>query len=505
MTTPATADMKPRRRGFSPRFSLKMLMLAVTAAAVAAAFWWRWPVTQTTENKQGSRVTMETFTYHRGLRGNLIKHGVHRTMIDGEVDLEEYYREGVLHGPYRRSGIIIGEYYLGKQHGTWEFLPRPDEVRDLTPTTYDDPFGGPPRIRVKPKDLPAHEAYRVEEHWNRGKRDGLFQWWDHTGKLCFSHEFKNDRLVNPQHNPMESLLLKRIANGSLKDQKLQHTLLQRCDVNYVETPLQEVLEDCHDRFGLRMAARWRRKTVVLMPPEPPHEPPLPTMHEIPFSDDWILLTPDNPLAAPQLVDMRPRSLARPDPLAPLPPVVKNIFEAPISLNVSNGPLYAGFDAMLSPIGLVLDYRYGVLCIVDAANAESWRDMTGVMELRPSPATLLATRLDCPPKPTCLAPLRDVLRNLAADQEMPVEFRPADDPAAILDSIPQDEMVGLFREVITLRNSPMDNPKEPLPITLRQLLGLILDQANLRCHEENGVLIIEPPKKETATQVNASLP
>ena len=45
MTTPAIADKKPRRRWFSPRFSLKMLMLAVTAAAIGSAVWWRWPVT----------------------------------------------------------------------------------------------------------------------------------------------------------------------------------------------------------------------------------------------------------------------------------------------------------------------------------------------------------------------------------------------------------------------------------------------------------------------------
>ncbi|MBC7852757.1 MAG: hypothetical protein IAF94_04910 [Pirellulaceae bacterium] len=39
--------------------------------------------------------------------------------------------------------------------------------------------------------------------------------------------------------------------------------------------------------------------------------------------------------------------------------------------------------------------------------------------------------------------------------------------------------------------------EPIPISLRQLLGLNLDKAELHCHEVNGVLIIEPPSKAAA--------
>ena len=57
----------------------------------------------------------------------------------------------------------------------------------------------------------------------------------------------------------------------------------------------------------------------------------------------------------------------------------------------------------------------------------------------------------------------------------------------------------------IRNDPSTAPKNPLPITLRQLLGLILDQANLHCHEENGVLIIEPPLKTEAIQAGAVSP
>src|SRR6188768_2907257 len=103
MTTPAIPETKPRRRWPSPRFSLQMLFLMVTVAAIGSWYWWRWPVTVTTETAKGSRVFRETFTYHRDLWGNLIKHGVHRATSTGGLDLQEYYREGVLHGPFRSS------------------------------------------------------------------------------------------------------------------------------------------------------------------------------------------------------------------------------------------------------------------------------------------------------------------------------------------------------------------------------------------------------------------
>ena len=171
MTTQSTADKKSRRRWFSPRFSLRMLMLLVTAAAVGSAFWWRWPVTQTTDRARGIQVLRETFTYHRGLRGELIKHGVHRETVAGEVILEEYYREGVLHGPYRKSSygkVITGEYYAGKQHGTWEFLPSPDEIRDLTPPPMRIPLAA---LRSPSLTLKVHQSAKYTGSKNTGTEE----------------------------------------------------------------------------------------------------------------------------------------------------------------------------------------------------------------------------------------------------------------------------------------------------------------------------------------------
>ena len=43
---------------------------------------------------------------------------------------------------------------------------------------------------------------------------------------------------------------------------LQHALLQRCDLEYPATPLKEVIDDCNERYVLRLTARWKRKTAL---------------------------------------------------------------------------------------------------------------------------------------------------------------------------------------------------------------------------------------------------
>jgi hypothetical protein len=490
MTTPATADKKPRRRWFSPRFSLKMLMLGVTVAAIGSAVWWRWPVTQVTEKKQGSSVTREIFTYHRGLRGNLIKHGVHRITRDGKVELEEFYREGLLHGPQHRNtamGSFTGEWFLGEKDGTWKYEP----------ADY----------------LPPEQRRRAEERWNRGKRE-VIKRWDHTEKLLYGLEFRNGRLIGAENCLSASLLVQRIAEGTLDDQKpvgksrwrgskggtITDVLFMDVDLEYAETPLGEVIEDLQERFNIPLASRWKPRTIALKQRPEPGKKPSPKVEE-------------------------------------MPSVVKDIRHAPVTANEKQEMLLVGFDIILKRLDLALDYRHGVLCVVDAEGATDWKDTTGVMDLHPAADTLLSKQLDAPAKVTYLEPLRDVLRNLAATQEISVKTGSAGDVDAVLAGIPEQEMVWLFSGAVMARSDPSSKPKplpvtrdpfeppsaaadpfqgppsvaastepkQPLPLTLRQLLGLLLDQANLHCHEENGVLIIEPRPNEVATQANKAKP
>lgn len=200
----AENSQQSRRR---PQFSLKMLLIAVTAVAIGSAVWWRWPITETVARLEVSDVDgstyqiYETFTYHRGIRGDLIKHGLHRQTQNGQVWLEDRYREGVLHGPVFKWPGITGEYYGGEKHGTWEY-----GIWEKQPSNAPLFAANP-----VPRALSIRDSYRAVEHWNRGGRDGLFQWWDSAGKLCFSHEFKRDQLVIPPETQSKNLLLRRMS------------------------------------------------------------------------------------------------------------------------------------------------------------------------------------------------------------------------------------------------------------------------------------------------------
>jgi hypothetical protein len=373
---PTTASVRPRR-WFSPRFSLKMLMLAVTAAAVGSAVWWRWPVTIQKVIRQ-SPLIEETRTYHRGLWGNLIEHGVYRRTVDGKIEREMHFHEG--------------------EAGACEYR---------------------------------------------------------TGNTVLAYEFKNRKLIAAPHAPRGSLLVQRMADD--RSNKSVWALSGDVDLDYPETPLKEVIDDLHERFGLCLAMRIKRK---------------------------------------------------------------DIYEAPITVNVTQWPLRMGFDAVLSQKSLVLDYRYGTLCIVDAEGAANWQDPTGAAELQPPPETPLAERLDAPAKPTRIElqstprpkpssrpihelPLSSVLRNLGAQQDVSVNLLLTNEDWEELEAR-DDGMLGLPSDAIAIRGNVDPRPKEPLPITLRQLLGLILEKAELHCHEKNGVLIIEPQQKATqAPAVSAS--
>jgi hypothetical protein len=364
-----TASVRPRC-WLSPRFSLKMLMLAVTAAAVGSAVWWRWPVTIKRVIRQ-SPLIEETRTYHRGLWGNLIEHGVYRRTVDGKIEREMHFHEG--------------------EAGACEYR---------------------------------------------------------TGTTVLAYEFKNRKLIAAPHAPRGSLLVQRMNDPALK--KSAEALTADVDLDYFETPLKEVIEDLRERFGLCLVIRARHK---------------------------------------------------------------EIYEAPITVNVKQWMLRMGFDAVLSQQSLVLDYRYGTLCIVDAEGAANWQDPTGATELQPPPESPLAERLDAPAKLTRIElqtapranpssrpinelPLSSVLRNLGAQQDVSVKVLLTNEDWEELEAR-DDGMLSLPSDAIAIRGNVGPGPKEPLPITLRQLLGLILEKAELHCHEKNGVLIIEPMQKATA--------
>jgi hypothetical protein len=449
MTTQTIADGKVRQRGFALRFSLRMLMLMMTVLAIGSGVWWRWPIQRTQQTKMNHRIPgvgspiygTETVTYHRGWNGVLIQHGRRTLIYDGKLYEDEILQEGIKHGPARYPhglGYIpethlpadlrsaTGEFFHGKKHGTWEFIP--PEWQTAAPG----------------------KRYRSIETWNRGQRHGVFEWFDEAGKSCYRHEFRNDLLVDPENNPTRNLLLKRIAAGQFQDLAPMQKIIQGTMAAYSNTKLNEATDDLKECHGLTMAFRYKKR----------------------------------------IVEHQGHSVV--------------IYHVPVSIQEINAPLYTAFDKILRPLDLVVDYRFGVLVVVDAEGAADWRDATGVLDLHPSPGSPLESRLDAPAKATMWMQLAGVLQNLSRDQQIPVEFRLEQIAASAAPSNPLTKWPGLPMEALCFDDATRP-PKEPLPITLRQLLGLILDQANLHCHEEKGVLIIESPPRGPPVSASTTSP
>src|SRR6185436_18097205 len=125
--------------------------------------------------------------------------------------------------------------------------------------------------------------------------------------------------------------------------------------------------------------------------------------------------------------------------------------------------------------------------VDSNSPYDWEAATGVPELHPPANSSLAARLGQSAKPIPDCTLRRALGILAVAQEIPVELRIEKEDLTAREYLDGwlDLTAGSFsmseEQAVAVKYSNEPSPSEPL--TLRQVLSIILDQANLHCHEE----------------------
>jgi hypothetical protein len=143
----ATAANTPRS-WLRPRFSLRVLLLAVTAFAIGFPIWYRWPyeeVEQLPSSFRGIPSVDEkrATTWQRQWGGSRLKHGPERHLVNGKTQTETNYREGKKHGRYLAYPIeyirpnnvpsripsvtcsaepaTAGQYVDGMKEGVWTY------------------------------------------------------------------------------------------------------------------------------------------------------------------------------------------------------------------------------------------------------------------------------------------------------------------------------------------------------------------------------------------------
>lgn len=175
------------------QFSLKWLLIGLTAAAVGVAIWARWPFAVETKfetslwlegaerTERGSvarmRSSREVAYYHRLLGGKQVQHGTSELFGEsGKRLVLRTYREGVLHGEYREwySGgqeRSKGTYFRGWKDGEWEFLRQPRFAH-------------------------TKDNFRNVQTWQRGIPQGEWRWEDGNGKVHLRALYERGRVTH---------------------------------------------------------------------------------------------------------------------------------------------------------------------------------------------------------------------------------------------------------------------------------------------------------------------
>jgi hypothetical protein len=139
--------MTTLRPWLRPRFSLRVLLLAVTAFAVGFPVWYRWPYQEAEQltpsffGRSPKNVEIRITTFQRQWGGQRLKHGPERLLVNGELVRETNYRGGKRHGlffehsfqyaPYSPTATpkvtrsaeptTAGQYVDGMKEGTWAY------------------------------------------------------------------------------------------------------------------------------------------------------------------------------------------------------------------------------------------------------------------------------------------------------------------------------------------------------------------------------------------------
>jgi hypothetical protein len=221
-------DTSPRStpRGWL-RFSLRFLLLCVTAFAIGFPIWYRWPYEEVELHyppKAGKPDTSQppyrrnTKTWQRSwgsLQPRIVK-SVSELLGKSQYKEIQYFQDGVWHGPFYRyvKGKLLesGHFRHGSRDGEWEHYPN------------GDPW---PRFTA---------------HWRQGRLDGLYQVEFGDGRKS-QVLFAAGRVANDNGRALPNFLFERLQAGAVDNPKIADELKAQIPmgVDFVETPLKDAI------------------------------------------------------------------------------------------------------------------------------------------------------------------------------------------------------------------------------------------------------------------------
>ncbi len=245
----ATAAPPTRRTRLTPRYSLRLLLVAFTAFAIGFPVWYRWPYE--VREPLGTWPNMfRATTWQRQWGGGRLKHGPDRIVMGKQLVRLENYRDGVLDGPFQDHWSdgklhVQGQLKNGERDGLW--------IEQVQGTVV------------------------ARTHWKGGKLDGQSQQLGlgvprelgNTPRL----EFSNGRLISFDGRPVDDRLASLLADGTIDDARLVdvwhrrgaslqgdrtvRSFIGNCEAEF-DMPLQIDLRDVD--YEHRVIADWRELT-----------------------------------------------------------------------------------------------------------------------------------------------------------------------------------------------------------------------------------------------------
>jgi len=391
--TDSPAPPKPRRSRL--QFSLRVLLLGLTAFAIGFPIWYRWPFEEVEQKYFGAdpfappRASASqkpyatiTRTWRRTWGGGKVQSG--RTVTDsrqGRSKTVEYFENGVRHGAFEVyfDGRLIrsGRYEQGKREGTWI-----DHNTKATTTS----------------------------NWHQDVLDGSYEIAFKNGRTQ-KMNFLEGRLIDVDGKPVKNRLLEQLASGEIDDSRIAKELqkLMPVGMEFVATPLKDALQYVQDQYLIPIVVDVRRVTDI---------------------------------------------------------------DQPITVTTRGIDLCSALALMTQPHDLAFEYRYGVFFLTTAEHAQDAHDPTGIAGIRPPKGSPLAQAWEEPSQIEAInMPLDKALQLLTQRLAIAVD----------LSELPSESRV-----------MPVTKNLRDLP--LRHVLGLILDNLNLRAEARGGdTIAILPPK------------